>query len=104
MSHGPTTGVTPIEPPPFHPDPAIIGNAEGNKKIERGDQEAARDETRGDNPMPSAEKDAPPWVEGWVAAMHWLAEYKGFDGFALAEEMATRLPEGYVFPSEKEDA
>ena len=34
------------------------------------------------------------WVEGWVAAMDWLAEHKGFEGIALAEEMATRLPAG----------
>lgn len=32
------------------------------------------------------------WVIGWQAAMDWLAEHKGFDGIALAEEMATRLP------------
>lgn len=32
------------------------------------------------------------WVEGWQAAMDWLAEHKGADGIALAEEMRTRLP------------
>lgn len=33
------------------------------------------------------------WMTGWKAAMDWLAEYKGADGIALAEEMSTRLPE-----------
>lgn len=35
----------------------------------------------------------PTWVEGWQAAMSWLYEYKGAQGAALAEEMATRLPD-----------
>lgn len=34
----------------------------------------------------------PRWMEGWLAAMDWLAEYKGGEGILLAEEMATRLP------------
>lgn len=32
------------------------------------------------------------WMTGWQAAMDWLAEHKGFEGIALAEEMAARLP------------
>lgn len=43
------------------------------------------------NPSPAT--DRPRWMDGWLAAMDWLAEYKGADGIALAEEMATRLPE-----------
>lgn len=38
----------------------------------------------------------PSWIEGWLAAMDWLGEYKGFEGIALAEEMRTRLPEGLL--------
>jgi hypothetical protein len=35
--------------------------------------------------------------------MDWLAEYKGLEGIALAEEMTTRLPEGYVIlPGEEQ--
>lgn len=37
----------------------------------------------------------PRWIEGWKAAMDWLAEYKGADGIALAHEMSTRLPAEY---------
>lgn len=32
------------------------------------------------------------WMDGWREAMDWLAEYKGAEGIALAEEMSTRLP------------
>lgn len=44
----------------------------------------------------------PRWMEGWLAAMDWLAEYKGGEGILLAEEMATRLPADVIARHQQE--
>ena len=46
----------------------------------------------------------PRWMEGWLAAMDWLAEYKGGEGILLAEEMATRLPADVLARHQQEKA
>jgi hypothetical protein len=45
----------------------------------------------------------PRWMEGWLAAMDFLAEYKGAEGILIAEEMATRLPAEVIARHQQEN-
>lgn len=105
-----TTGATPsarFVPPPAHLDAPPTETVRLAQAWDEGHEASALAENpyRGDQPdgMTDSEyvksvvgKNEPAhrlcWMDGWREAMDWLAEYKGAEGIALAEEMSTRLP------------